>query len=272
MTPEEHLKSGDLTATLTALSDKIRANPADANLRIFMFQLLCIRGEWNRAIAQLKLSGEMEPAALMMAQAYREGIICEVYREKVFLGEKDPMILGEPEPWLALLIEAQKLLANGKAAEAAELRNQAFDQAPATSGTLNGTAFEWIADADMRLGPVLEVIINGQYYWLPFVQIAKLLIEPPEDLRDSVWTAAQLTLRNGGEIVAMIPTRYAGTPEKGDDAAMLARATEFLDAGDETFVGVGQRLFATDTDDVAVMDIRELILDVALAEVAEDGG
>lgn len=271
MTPEEHLKSGDLTATLAALQDKVRADPADPKLRIFLFQLLCIFGDWKRAITQLKLSGEMDPAALMMAQTYREGIICEVYREKVFKGEKDPMIFGEPETWLALLIEAQKLLAQGKSDEAAKLREQAFEEAPAASGTVNGTAFEWIADADMRLGPVLEVVINGRYFWLPFAQIAKLEIEEPTDLRDAVWTAATLTLRNDGEVVALIPTRYAGTPEKGDDAAKLARATEWEDAGGETFVGIGQRLFATDQDDVALLDVRELVFDMDAEEAGADG-
>ena len=42
-------------------------------------------------------------------QAYREAIICEVYREKVFAGTKAPLVFGEPQEWLASLIEAQKL-------------------------------------------------------------------------------------------------------------------------------------------------------------------
>ncbi|MFK7837108.1 MAG: type VI secretion system accessory protein TagJ [Sulfitobacter sp.] len=271
MTPEEHLKSGDLTATLAALQDKVRSDPADPKLRIFLFQLLCVLGDWKRAITQLKLSAEMDPSALMMAQTYREGIICEVYREKVFKGEKEPMIFGEPETWLALLIEAQKLLATGKPAEAAALRAQAFDAAPATSGTANGTAFEWIADADMRLGPVLEVIVNGRYFWLPFAQIAKLEMEAPADLRDAVWTAGTLTLRNGGEMVALIPTRYADTPAQGGDGEKLARATDWKDAGQETFTGVGQRLLATDQEDIALLDLRELVLNHPDEEAAADG-
>ncbi|MEP5729435.1 MAG: type VI secretion system accessory protein TagJ [Sulfitobacter sp.] len=271
MTPEEHLTSGDLSGTLSALQDKVRSDPADPKLRIFLFQLLCVLGDWKRAITQLKLSGEMDPSALMMAQTYREGIICEVYREKVFKGEKEPMIFGEPETWLALLIEAQKLLAQGKTMQAAELRAQAFEAAPMTSGTVNGTPFEWIADADMRLGPVLEVIVNGRYFWLPFNQISKLDIEAPADLRDAVWTAAALTLRNGGEVVALIPTRYAETPAKGADAEKLARATDWQDVGDDTYLGVGQRLFATDQDDVALLDVRELILVHETEEATSDG-
>ncbi len=270
MTPEEHLKSGDLSAALAALQDKVRADPADPRLRIFLFQLLCVTGDWKRAITQLKLSAEMDEAATMMARTYREAIICEVYREKVFAGEKEPMIFGEPEEWLALLIEAQKLLGQGKVSEAADLRARAFEAAPACSGEADGQRFEWIADADMRLGPVLEVIVNGRYFWLPFAQLNKLEFEEPADLRDAVWTAANLTLSNGGELPALIPTRYAGTVTKGDDAAKLARATEWEDAGAETFVGIGQRLFATDQADIALLDLRVLQMDGEIT-AADDG-
>ncbi len=273
MTPEEHLKSGDLDAALSALQDKVRANPADPKLRIFLFQLLCVLGDWKRAITQLKLSAEMDELATMMAKTYREAIICEVYRDKVFKGEKDPLIFGEPEEWLALLIEAQKLLATGKTDEAAALRARAFDAAPTTSGTVNGEAFEWIADADMRLGPVLEAVVNGRYFWLPFSRIHKLEMEEPLDLRDAVWTACTLTLHNGGEVAALIPTRYAGTTEHGDNAAKLARATGWDDAGAETFVGTGQRLLTTDKTDIALLDVRELTLGSApdAGETAADG-
>ena len=47
-----------------------------------------------------------------------------------------------------------------------------MDDAPTAAGTVNGRRFEWIADADSRLGPMLEVIINGRYGWLPMASIA----------------------------------------------------------------------------------------------------
>lgn len=270
MTPEGHLKSGDLAATLATLQDRIRANPADAKLRIFLFQLLCVLGDWKRAITQLKLAAEMDEEATMMAKTYREAIICEVYREKVFAGEKTPLIFGEPQEWLAHLIDAQKLFATGHGAEAAEQRARAFDAAPMTGGTVNGERFEWIADADMRLGPVLEVIVNGRYFWLPFAQIARLEFDPPSDLRDAVWTAGTLTVANGGEVAALIPTRYSATVAEGSDTARLARATEWADGGAETYVGIGQRLLTTDQSDFALMDIRELVLDVSAEAAPEE--
>jgi len=265
---EELLKSGDLDGALAALQADIRADAANPALRIFLFQLLSVRGDWKRAIAQLKLSAEMDGTATPMAQTYREGIICEVYREKVFTGEKDPLIFGEPAEWIALMVEALKSNAAGNAERAAETRARAFDLAPSLSGKIDGQAFEWIADADMRLGPLLEVIVNGRYFWMPFTSIAMAKFEDPIDLRDAVWTPAEIKLANGGDIVALIPTRYAGTVEHGTNSDRLARSTQWNDLGADTFAGIGQRLLTTDLGDTALMDMRLLEMDVEVPDAA----
>lgn len=257
--PEVLLREGDLSASLAALQDRVRANPSDSRLRIFLFQLLCVLGDWKRAITQLKLCAELDASALPMAQTYREAIICEVFRAQVFAGEKSPLILGAPADWVAELIEALRLAGSGALDEAETLRARAFDAAPASAGDADGMSFEWIADADMRLGPVLEIIVDGKYYWLPFDQIEALEIEAPSDLRDAVWMAAQLTLRGGGQTVALIPTRYAGTGE-GSDAERLARGTRWQEDGAGRFVGIGQRILATSEGDVALMDLRKLTM------------
>ena len=269
MSAEDLLKSGDLDGALAALQEAIRGDAANPALRIFLFQLLCVRGEWKRAIAQLKLSAEMDGTATHMAQTYREGIICEVYREKVFTGEKDPLIFGEPAEWIALMTEALKSNAAGNAEQAAETRARAFDLAPSMTGKIDGEPFEWIADADMRLGPLLEVVVNGRYFWMPFTSIAMAKFESPVDLRDAVWTPAEIKLANGGDIVALIPTRYAGTVTDGDNAEKLARSTRWNDLGADTFAGIGQRLLTTDLGDTALMDLRLLEMDVEVPEEAE---
>ncbi len=261
MRAEELLKTDDLNATLTALQAEIRAKPADAKLRIFLFQLLCVMGDWKRAVTQLKVSAEIDAVATPMAQTYREAIICEVYREKVFSGEKVPLIFGQPQEWLALIVEALKALAQGRPADAATLRARAFDAAPTVAGTLNGEPFDWIADADSRLGPVLEAVVNGKYFWMPFTAVAKITADPPKDLRDVVWTPVNIVLQNGGDIVALLPTRYAGTAERGTGAQKLARATDWTNLGAETFVGLGQRLLTTDQGDTALMDLRRLVIE-----------
>jgi type VI secretion system protein ImpE len=163
------------------------------------------------------------------------------------------------------LMEAQKLLATGHVTEAADLRARAFDAAPATSGEVDGVKFDWMADADMRFGPVLEAVVNGRYFWLPFTSIRSIIIDAPTDLRDSVWLPAKMKLANDGEVVAFIPTRYPGTGLNGTAAERLSRATSWADAGAETFVGTGQRVLSTDQADVALMDARLIQFDLAEA-------
>ena len=50
-------------------------------------------------------------------------------------------------------------------------------------------------------------------------------MEAPEDLRDFVWMPAHLEFANGGESVALIPTRYPGSEQSADGVVALARKT-----------------------------------------------
>ncbi|RMF37462.1 MAG: virulence protein SciE type [Alphaproteobacteria bacterium] len=271
MLAEDLLKSGDVSGALKELAKAVRAKPSEARLRIFLFQLLCVTGDWDRAIRQLKLSAELDPAAVPMAQAYREAIICELYREKVFAGEKAPLVFGQPHRWIALMIEALRPLAAGEVSRAADLRAEAFELAPAVPGQADEKPFAWIADADSRLGPVLEVIVDGKYYWAPFGAIASLSFDEPSDLRDRVWTPVEIRWANGGEVIGFIPTRYPFTARDGDDAQRLARATAWRDLGAETYAGLGQRVLATDADDLALMDLRRVSFDTGAAAEDADG-
>jgi type VI secretion system protein ImpE len=254
------LKNGNPAEALKLLQEQVRAKPGDAGLRVFLFQLLCVRGEWERALNQLKVATELDASALAMAQMYGEAVRCEAMRRDVFEGRKAPMVFGEPEQWLALLIESLLLAGRGEAGRSAELRSRAFEEADTSSGDINGQPFEWVADADSRLGPVLEAVINGRYYWVPFSRLASVTIEPPEDLRDMVWMPAQFQFENGGEVVGLIPTRYPGSERSEDGSIVLARRTEWREVAPDMHVGLGQRIIATDAVDVPLMELRTLVV------------
>jgi type VI secretion system protein ImpE len=260
---QELFRSGRLRECLAALQGEVRGSPADAKLRTFLAQLLMLSGDWDRAVNQLQVAGELDPAALPMKHAYTAAIQCERLRAAVFAGERQPLILGDPPPWVALLLQALGPLAQGRAAEAAELRERALEDAPPTPGRVNGTAFDWIADADSRLGPVLEVMLNGAYYWVPFSRVRRIVIEPPADVRDLVWVPAQLTWSNEGEAMGLIPARYPGSERSEEDPVRLARRTEWRELGGGAFVGLGQRVLATSAEELGLLEVRELVLDSA---------
>jgi type VI secretion system protein ImpE len=269
---EQSLKGGDPLAALAQLQEQVRGKPADFKLRIFLFQLLCVLGQWERALNQLNVASNLDPSAIGMAQMYGDAIRCEAIRADVFDGKKSPMIFGEPDQWLALLIESLLVGGRGEPQRSHELRARAFEEAPTTQGSVDGKPFEWIADADSRLGPVLEAVINGRYYWVPFSRLLKVEIEPPEDLRDVVWMPARLEFENGGASVALIPTRYAGSQSSSDGLIALARKTVWEEIGPDTHRGLGQRILATDSDEIPLMEVRTITLsgDSNAAEGAGD--
>ena len=264
----ELLRAGDPRAALEQLKQEVRKAPREPRLRTFLFQMFCLFGEWDRAVTQLTAAAELDPLALPMSQAYRAAIRCEMLRGRIFAGARVPTVFGAPEPWMSLLIEANRLLAAGHGEQAAGLRDTAFDQAPAVSGTINGAPFEWIADADPRLGPMLEALVDGKYYWVPFHRLSRVDIEPPEDLRDQVWMPAHFVWSNGGESFGFVPTRYPGSEAAADPALALSRRTEWQDRGEDWFLGLGQRMFATDAGEHPVMDIRTITLDPPAAPEA----
>ena len=260
-TAQDLIAAGDPQAALQLLQKQVREHAADARLRIFLFQLLCVLGQWQRAMTQLEVCAELDPGALAMVNTYREALKCEAVRDAVFAGRTTPIVFGQPQPWVAWLVQALQADAQGDAAAAANLRAQAFEAAPAVPGRLNGEPFEWIADADSRLGPVLEVVLNGRYGWIPFTALAKLSIQAPEDLRDLVWTPAQLEFANGGASVALIPSRYPGSASATDGATLLARRTEWLPLSGEHFRGLGQRVLTASSAEVGLLEVRELVLE-----------
>jgi len=257
---KEMVSGGQPAQALAAAQAQVRARPDDAELRVLLFQLMVVAGQWERAATQLELCGELDDGALAMVHTYREALQCELAREAVFKGKTTPMVLGQPAEWVALLVQALQAQASGDPLGALALRDQAVEQAPPTAGTIDDQAFEWICDADSRLGPVLEAVVNGRYCWVPFAALRRVQIEAPQDLRDLVWTPAHLEFPNGGDSIALIPTRYVGSTVLQDERIWMARRTEWQPLGSEQFAGLGQRVFATEAGEHALLDIRSIEL------------
>ncbi|MCP4041632.1 MAG: tetratricopeptide repeat protein [Gammaproteobacteria bacterium] len=271
MSAEELVSQGRLDEALNELQQQVRKDPANPSLRVFLFQILATMGQWDRALRQLNVAGEMDTGTQAMMQTYREALRCEVLRGEIFAGKRSPMVFGDPEQWIALLVEALALTGQGEFARSQKLRGRALESAPTTGGRIDDADFAWIADADTRMGPILEAIINGRYYWVPFHRVQSIRIEKPQDLRDAVWTPAYFTWANGGEAVGLIPTRYPGSEENGDGQIRLAHRTEWREHEADVYLGQGQRVLSTDVDEYPLMNIREIVLDVegGTAETAE---
>ena len=208
---EQALREGQLDEALAAVQDAVRGQPAKAEHRVSLFQLLAVAGEWAKALRQLNVLSDLDPKMELLAATYRQLIACEGVRGAVFEGKRAPLCLGDPPDWYARLVEALRLDGAGQHAAAKELRDEAFAAAEPTAGRHGDDSFAWLADADERLGPILEAIVGGRYFWIPFARVRRIELDEPEDLRDLVWLPARLTWANLGEAVAFIPVRYWGS-------------------------------------------------------------
>ena len=254
MNAEQLIKNGQLKEGLAALQQEVRARPDDQRLRIFLFQVNCVLGQWEKALNQLQVLSSLSTETMMLAQIFQPVLACELLRREVFAGKRTPLIFGKPMEWIGMLIQANELLAKGQVKAAVSSREKAFAAAPATPGSRNGAPFEWIADADARLGPLLEAIVDGKYYWIPFCRIKKLFVPKPSDLRDLVWAPVQFIWANGGEASGHVPCRYPGTETSAEDALRLARKTEWSSPAEDFNLGLGQRVLVTDVEDIPLLE------------------
>lgn len=261
-TAQTLLARGEPAQALQQLVQQVRRQPADAAQRVFLFQLLAVLGQWSRAADQLRACLELDGGTAPMVQTYQRVLQAEQTRAAVFAGERLPTVIGAPDAWMALHLQALQLSVRGNAAQAAELRAQAFAQAPAIGGTLDGVRFEWVADADARFGPCIELMLDTGYAWAPLHQVQQLRLEAPSDLRDTVWAPVSVLWRNGGQAFAYMPVRYPGSEHLDAGELQLARRTEWTE-GAQGEIGLGQRMLSTESREVALLEVRELQFDAA---------
>lgn len=257
----DYLSGNSLTDVVSQVEQEIKKQPAAIEKRFFLFQLLAVLGDWQRALQQLQTCVKLDKALAPTAHVYGDLVRTETTRAKVFAGEHAPHFLQEPSQWCGGMVQALSLQTQGHIADADAARSDALGQAPECAGHLTTKegehSFDWLVDADSRLGPILEVIVSGQYMWLPLDQVQSIEVSHPHDLRDLVWTIAEITLKGGDTLSAFIPARYPGS-ETGEDNIRLSRLTTWQEVGETGTFGLGQRMWMTDQMDVALFDCRKI--------------
>jgi len=229
MNSRQLFEAGKLNEAIAALGAELRENPADAQRRTFLFELLCFAGNFDRAEKQLDVLAGATPQAGMGALLYRSAIHAERTRAQMFRSNTLPL--------------------DGNASEA-------------VSGTVNGKPFSSIADADPRIGARLEIFAAGQYTWIPWQHVASVKIEAAKRLRDVLWVPAVVRTSDDwrgqelGEI--LLPGLAPLSFDYPDDEIRLGRATDWVELPDGDYAPAGRKLIVIDGERVPLLDIREL--------------
>lgn len=118
-----------LDARLAAAQAAVRARPVDAASRWALFQLLCVTGQWERAVGQLQAYARFAAQHAHIAHAYRDLIRAERFHARVMAGHARPGFVFDAPPWIDDLLEALRAQAAGARDEADRARSRARSRA-----------------------------------------------------------------------------------------------------------------------------------------------
>lgn len=226
----ELFQSGKLQAAIQALGEEVRSAPLDAKRRIFLFELLCFAGDYDRAEKHLDVVAGATQAANVGALLYRSALHAERTRQKMFQEASYPMPrkpLEEP-------------------------------------GQIGGQSFAGFADADPRIGGALEIFVAGSYSWIDFQQIASIEVPRPKRLRDLLWTPAIVTTTPEykamelGEV--LLPVLSPLSWKNPDDSVRLGRSTIWEPDSVHGEVPFGQKLFFAGEECIPILELGKIEL------------
>jgi len=246
---------------VASIEAEIRNQPGVASHRWALFQWLCVARQWDRAILQLQVFGQLDGARTPVVQAYRDLLKSEKWRERVMQGHARPGHVFDDEPaWMHALATALELTAKGELSAADDAREQALDAAPVTEGKAGEAPFDWIADSDSRLGPICEIMTAGSYRWLAFEHVAAWQVAKPATLIDLIWAPCSIALKDGTLVRGFMPARYTHSFDTGAgnaDALALGRETVWQQVGLTGVVAAGRKTWATSTGDIGLFELRD---------------
>lgn len=253
--------SGNLAGAIEALTQELKAHPADAARRTFLFELLSFAGQWDRAGKQLDVISHQSVESELGTQVYRNLLHAEGLRAGVFTKGLKPEFLLDPPAYVELHLEALNRLRDDRPAEAEALLDQSLEARPTLRGQAGEEPFEEFFDCDDVLAPVLELMLIRDYIWLPLEQVQELEISRPERPRDLLWAPVRVVLTDGTQRRAYMPTRYFGSHEHADDLVKLGRMTDWRASEGGPVQGVGQRQFLAGENAFAALELPTVTLE-----------
>lgn len=227
MKPKTLLEAGRLDEAIEALGAELREQPEDVQRRMFLFELLCFAGNFDRAGKQLSILAENDASSRAGSMFYRTVLDAEQFRQSLFASGNFPV----------------------------------SDGAPSGPGAWNGQNFGVLEDADPRTGSHFEFITVSGYHRIPLRDITTVEIDPPARLRDLIWARGRLQVRYEAQsddtLEVLIPVLTPGAAKHSDPQVRLGRVTVWENDGGAE-VPYGQKMYQTDADAYPVLELRRL--------------
>lgn len=245
----EYFKRDDLIGAAGCLSSSLRTRPHDIFARMFLVEVLCILGDFERADQHLKTVASIDAGASRKVRALRNLIRAAQARNDVFERGAVPSFVQAPSS--AVETALRRVVALRDAG------NEPLDRALAASES--GTQASWhgvfddgkrveARDLDDRFADIVEWLgENGNYYWSDVRDVRSIQFAPAKRPIDFLWRQAVVQLENEVSGAVYFPVIYPGS---SDDAELaLGRKTDWIERHGLT-LGRGRRMWLVGDDAV----------------------
>src|SRR3954471_11715686 len=254
MTVHDLLAEGRLADAVALQAAAVGAAPADPAARRLLVDLLAFAGRFDDALDHLARVETDAPAWPEAARGLHRLFRSERLRT---VESRDPTIFPDPPPEHAVRrLRGVKLLRRARPEDAVKAIDGADAAAPAVRGFIDGRAFDGLRDADDRFGSVLEAFRGGEYLWVPWEAVRKVVLAPASALLDQLYRPATLTFRDGATAEVHLPLVYPASYRAEGEFA-LGTETDHVcpDHGPTRCIG-GKLLLLDEDDEVMLSDCR----------------
>ena len=250
------LQMGQLTEAIQYLENGLKDDPINVDFRSSLIELLCIKGDLERADKQLNLMVQKHPEFLIGATNLRQLIRAEQARKDFANGISVPELFNGTNAHSEALLQLSIELHNGDRASIKDKAEKLEALRPTLTMTLDDTEINEMRDMDDSLGGFIEIFgTDGKFYLAELSEIEYITFKPAASIIEQVWRRVDLSIKDGPSGEAHIPMVYV---QSESDAEKLGRETDWKEIGDELMVGVGHKMWFVDDAAVPFSEFKRL--------------
>ena len=257
--PSSLYQTGRLQEAIAALTEEVRARPADVDRRGFLAELLCVAGDLDRAEKQLEALTKVAPDRQVGVALLRQLVRAEQWRQQFHAEGRLPEFVEKPDARMELRLQASVALRNGNTAEAARLLEEMESKRVPVRGDCDGAAFTDLRDLDDLVSDSLELLTStGKYFLVPMSRVRSIELRKPERPRDLSWRRALVEIADGPEGEVYLPAIYAADYGSGDTAYLLGRNTDWSGSEQGPVRGKGLRTLLVGEEAKTLLEVSTL--------------
>jgi type VI secretion system protein ImpE len=254
MTVHDLLAEGRLAEAVALQEAAAASAPADPAARRLLIDLLAFAGRADDALEHLAQLHSDEPEWPEVERGLHRLFRSERLRT---VEGREPTIFPDPPPEHATRrLKALKLLRRARPGAATRAVDAADAAGPRLRGFIDGREFDGLRDADDRFGSVLEAFRGGEYLWVPWEALRKVVLAPAAVLLDQLYRPAALTLRDGSTTDVHLPLVYPASYRAEGEFALGMQTDHVCPDGGPTRCVGGKLLLVGEDEEVMLSECR----------------